>query len=56
MLYVSGTVTMPVRIYVAVINGDYGIAAALSSLLLGVTALAVYAAFRLSGRRDTSFI
>ena len=56
VLYVSGTVTMPVRIYIAVVNGDYGIAAALSSLLLGMTALAVYAAFRLSGRRDPGFM
>ena len=56
VLYVSDTVTMPVRIYLAVINGDYGTASALASVLLALTALAVYAAFRLSGRRDTSFL
>ncbi len=56
VLYVSGTITMPVRIYVAVVNGDYGVAAALSSILLGITALAVYAAFRLSDRKDASFV
>ena len=56
VLYVSGTITMPVRIYVAVVNGDYGVAAALSSILLGITAVAVYAAFRLSDRKDASFV
>jgi ABC-type Fe3+ transport system permease subunit len=47
---------MPVRIYQAVISGDYGTASALGTTLLGMTAVAVYAAFRLSGRRDTSFL
>ncbi len=56
VLYVSDTVTMPVRIYLAVVNGDYGVASALATVLLGLTAAAVYAAFRLSGRRDTSFL
>ncbi len=56
VLYVSNTVTMPVRIYLAVVNGDYGVASALATVLLGLTAAAVYAAFRLSGRRDTSFL
>ena len=54
VLYVSGTITMPVRIYVAVVNGDYGVAAALASILLAMTAIAVYAAFRLSDRRQSS--
>ena len=54
MLYVSGTITMPVRIYVAVVNGDYGVAAALASIQLAMTAIAVYAAFRLSDRRQSS--
>ncbi len=56
VLYVSSTVTMPVRIYQAVIGGDYGTAAALASTLLAITAAAVYAAFHFSGRRDTSFL
>ena len=36
--------------------GDYGTASALASTLLAMTAVAVYLAFRLSGRRDTSFL
>jgi len=56
VLYVSDTVTMPVRIYQAVISGDYGTASALGTILLVLTAIAVYAAFRISGRRDTSFL
>lgn len=51
VLYVSDTITMPVRIYVAVINGDYGTAAALSTLLLAMTAICVAVAFRLSGEK-----
>ena len=43
VLYVGGTVTMPVRIYIAVIDGDYGTAAALSTILLALTAGAVWA-------------
>ena len=56
VLYVSDTVTMPVRIYQAVISGDYGTASALATTLLAITAAAVYAAFRLSGRRDAAFL
>ncbi len=56
VLYVSDTVTMPVRIYLAVVNGDYGTASALGSTLLAMTGVAVYGAFRVSGRRDTSFL
>jgi iron(III) transport system permease protein len=56
VLYVSDTITMPVRIYQAVISGDYGTASAMGSTLLALTAVAVYGAFRLSGRRDTSFL
>jgi hypothetical protein len=36
---------MPVRIYQAVISGDYGTASALGTILLALTAIAVYAAF-----------
>jgi iron(III) transport system permease protein len=52
VLYVGRTVTMPVRIYIAVLDGEYGVASALSTMLLAVTAIAVYAAFVLSGRRE----
>lgn len=41
VLYVGGTVTMPVRIYIAVIDGDYGVAAALATILIVLTSIAV---------------
>ncbi len=50
VLYVGSTVTMPVSIYQLVLDGEYGMASALASILLGVTAVLVYGAFRVSGR------
>ncbi|MGL5736408.1 MAG: ABC transporter permease, partial [Beijerinckiaceae bacterium] len=52
VLYTGGTVTMPVRIYLSVLDGDYGTASALASILLAITVAIVYAAFRVSGRKD----
>jgi iron(III) transport system permease protein len=52
VLYVGSTITMPVRTYVAVINGDYGVAAALSSLLLAMTGICVVLAFQLTGGKQ----
>jgi iron(III) transport system permease protein len=49
VLYVGRTVTMPVAIYLLVTDGEYGTASALSSILLGVTLILVYAAFRITG-------
>ena len=42
ILYVGGTVTMPVRIYLFVLDGEFGTTAALSSIVLITTGLAVY--------------
>ena len=56
VLYVGGTATMPVRIYLAVLDGDYGTASALATILLVLTAIAVLLAFRLSGRRGTALV
>lgn len=56
VLYVGGTATMPVRIYLAVLDGEYGTASALATILLALTAAAVLLAFRLSGKRETSLL
>lgn len=56
VLYVGGTATMPVRIYLAVLDGDYGTASALATILLALTALAVLIAFRVSGKRGTALL
>lgn len=56
VLYVGATATMPVRIYLAVLDGDYGIASALASILLLLTVLAVGAAFLISGRKQSALL
>jgi len=56
VLYVGGTATMPVRIYLAVLDGEYGVASALASILLALTAAAVLLAFRLAGRKDAALL
>ena len=56
VLYVGKTVTMPVRIYLSVLDGDVGTAAALSTILLAVTGIAVFGALRLGGASGRSML
>jgi iron(III) transport system permease protein len=56
VLYVGSTITMPVRIYLSVMDGEYGTASALSTILLTMTVIAVYAAFHLSGRKESALL
>ena len=56
ILYNSGTITMPVKIYISVLDGEFGIAAALSTILLVCTGLCVYAVFRFAEDRESSFV
>ena len=56
ILYRSGTVTMPVKIYISVLDGEFGLAAALSTILLLSTGLCVYVVFRFSENKESSFI
>lgn len=49
VLYVGRTVTMPIAIYLLVTDGEYGTASALATILLAVTAVLVYVAFRITG-------
>lgn len=53
VLYVGSTITMPVKIYLSVMDGEYGTASALATILLSITALFVYFAFRLSGKKSS---
>ena len=46
---------MPVKIYISVLDGEFGIAAALSTILLVSTGLYAYAVFRLSDDKSNSF-
>jgi iron(III) transport system permease protein len=56
ILYVGGTMTMPVRIYLSVLDGAFGTASALSTILLVATGIAVYAVFRISGAKERAFV
>jgi iron(III) transport system permease protein len=56
ILYVGRTMTMPVRIYLSVLDGEFGPAAALSTILLVASGIAVYAVFRVSGRNENAFL
>ena len=47
---------MPVRIYIAINDGDYGTAAALSTVLLVLSGSAIYLAFRLMGRDERALL
>ena len=56
VLYVGGTITMPVRIYLLVLDGDFGTAAAMSCILLLLSGVAVYVAFRFMGRNEQALL
>ena len=56
VLYVGGTITMPVKIYIAINDGDYGTAASLSTILLVLSGSAIYLAFRLLGRDERALL
>ncbi|MEZ5824317.1 MAG: ABC transporter permease subunit [Geminicoccaceae bacterium] len=56
VLYVGRTMTMPVRIYLSVLDGEFGTAAALSTILLVTSGIAVFLVFRLSGKDEQAFV
>jgi len=56
IIYDAGSITMPVKIYLAVLDGEFGLAAALSTVLLLCTGLCVYAVFRFAENRDSAFL
>lgn len=56
LLYTARTATMPVRIYSAVLDGEFGIAAALSTILLLSSGLCVFVVLRFSQSKEGAFI
>lgn len=56
VLYVGRTMTMPVRIYLSVLDGEFGTAAALSTILLVTSGIAVFLVFRLTGKGEQAFV
>ena len=56
IIHDAGTITMPVQTYLAVLEGEFGLAAALSTVLLVCTGACVYAVFRLADNRISAFL
>jgi iron(III) transport system permease protein len=56
LLYTAPTTTMPVRVYNAVLDGEFGIAAALSTILLLSSGLCVYGVLRFSQSKENAFV
>ncbi len=52
MLYVGSTKTMTIAIYTEVIRGNYGVASALSTILICTTVIVLLVFFRLTGRTE----
>jgi len=56
LLYTAQTTTMPVKVYSAVLDGEFGIAAALSTLLLVSSGLCVYGVLHFSQSKENAFV
>lgn len=54
LLYVAATRTVTVSIYTEVVRGNYGTAAALSTILTAITIVSLFLFFKLSGKRELS--
>ncbi|GHV96596.1 iron ABC transporter permease [Spirochaetia bacterium] len=54
ILYTTATRTMTIAIYTEVLRGNYGTAAALSSMLSVITIISLLVFFKLSGKRELS--
>jgi hypothetical protein len=47
--------TMPVRIHLSVLDGQFRTASTLPTIRLAATGLAVFVVFRISGRKESAF-
>lgn len=54
LLYTAKTQTMTIAIYTEVIRGNYGIAAALSTILIAITVISLLIFFKLTGEKEVS--
>ena len=52
LLYTTKTRTMSIAIYSEVLSGNYGVAAALSTMLTVLTVFLLFLFYRISGSRD----
>ncbi len=56
LLYVGKTMTMPIKIYLSVVDGYFGTASAMSTILLVVTGVAMFIVNRYFNRGSDTFI
>ena len=56
LLYVGRTTTMPIRIYLSVMDGYFGPASAMSTILLVATAIGLYLVYRFFGLNRETFV
>jgi iron(III) transport system permease protein len=56
LLYVGRTMTMPIKIYLSVLDGYFGTASAMSTILLIVTGLALYLVNRWTGKAGDTIV
>ncbi len=56
VLYVGKTMTMPIKIYLSVVDGYFGTASAMSTILLAVTGIALYIVNTWFNRGSDTFI
>ncbi|MNE54400.1 putative 2-aminoethylphosphonate transport system permease protein PhnV [compost metagenome] len=54
ILYTGNTRTMTVAVYTEVVRGNYGVAAALSTLLTAITVVSLLLFFKLSGKKEVT--
>ncbi len=52
ILYTGKTRTMTVAIYTEVVRGNYGVAAALSAILTGITVISLLVFLRMTGKKE----
>jgi iron(III) transport system permease protein len=56
LLYVGRTITLPIKIYLSVLDGYFGTASAMSTILLFVTGLALYLVNRWTGKAGETLV
>jgi len=54
LLYTARTQTMTIAVYTEVIRGNYGIAAALATILIAITVLSLLLFFKLTGEKEVT--
>lgn len=54
ILYTANTRTMTIGIYTEVIRGNYGVAAALSTVLMAITIISLLIFFKLTGKKEVA--